>query len=121
MYKKVYVYKSDKVKMRYSYMSDNRLTLSQFYNLTDIMDYLESPRPELSWAGLKRERRGLSKAAWHRKISYELYEFYRIMYPTEEFTPEHVDDFFDEAYIDNLVSFKQRVRDFFCCRRSVVM
>ena len=115
------MYKFDGVKMRYAYMDDGRLTLSQFYNLTDIMEYLEFPRPELSWVGLKRERRGLSKEAWRRKISYELYEFYRIMYPNEDFTRDHVNDFFDEAYIDNLISFRRRVRDFFCCRRIVVV
>ena len=101
-------------------MSDNRLTLVQYDRLSDIVEYLSSPRPELDWGGIRRESRHMSKVEWRQRIAYELYIFYREMYPNdEEFTMELMDDFFDDAYVDNLVSFKRRIKEFFCCRRSV--
>ena len=110
--------------MEYICLDDDRLSYKQCHRLIDILSYIQSPRPELEWRGKKRESVRMSDSEWKCKLSNTLYSLYRDLYPTDVFTRSHVDDFFDDEYVDSLLSPRIRlarwcskVRKFFgCCR-----
>ncbi len=101
--------------MQHVRLSDDRLTYRQYERLTDIIEYISNPRPELEWGGFKRERRRLSAQQWFDKISRELYVLYRDLYPGDvDFSRDHVEDLFDDKYIDHLTSWRRRFFTWLC-------
>ena len=87
--------------MEHVRLSDNRLTYRQYERLSDIIEYISGPRPEIEWAGAKRE----------------LYTLYRDLYPEDvEFSRDHVDYIFDDNYIDHLTSWHRRFLEWMCMK-----
>jgi hypothetical protein len=101
---------------RYSYMSSDRLNHEQYERLVSILECLAVPAPEFGWDGLKQESRHLSSSEWKHKISTELYHIYRDLHPADiDFNMDHIEDFFDDAYVDELTSIKGWFRRMLTC------
>jgi hypothetical protein len=102
--------------MKYICISDDRLTYKQYDRLCDIYEYLQAPVEILEWRGVKREMKGLTVKQWKMKIMTALYTFYRDLHMDDDsFNRECVVDFFDDEYITNLTSFKNRIKHMLCC------
>lgn len=89
-----------------------RLTRLQYGRLDDIMEYTTMRRPNIGWMGHKKESRHLSKEQWTTKLSLFLYRTYNDLYNTEPISREAIDDYFDDAYVDNLLSVKAIICSF---------
>jgi hypothetical protein len=97
-------------------MSDDRLTIEQHDRLASILDYISVPRPELEWGGTRRESRRINSSEWKYKITMELYYLYRDLHPDDgEFTLECMTDFFDDSYVTELTSIKERFKRLITC------
>ena len=98
----------------YTMVDNDRLSHDQCVRLLDILDYLQVPRPELEWGGKKRESRKLTDAQWKAKLARELYTLYRDMYPRDVITRDHIEDFFDDNYVESIMSTRTRLKKFLC-------
>ena len=90
-----------------------RLTFKQFERLNDIMQYMQTPRPELEWNGFTRERRRLSQAQWQQVLMTMLYTIYNDLHSKEPISRQAIADYFDDEYINELTSFCKRIKKFF--------
>lgn len=100
-------------------MASHRLTLGQYDRLENIMEYLVVSRPDLEWGGCKRESRNLSPVEWRRKLSGEIYMCYRDLYNDDRsMSMDVIDDYFDDMYVGDLTSLKNRCMHCFGIKTS---